>query len=292
MFMSQIIYVDVLVFLNVIVTFLLLLAVARLVHISPLPWHYVFGSLLGGASSLIMLLPEMGFLFSALTKLLFSVVVTGITFLPRSFAAAAKVTGYFFTVSFIFAGMMLFAASLPGVYLVQYNNGTAYINFSFESLVGACVICYTVTCILGRVTRHRAAGEIVFTAEIISSGKCIKTTALLDTGNSLSDPFTGENMIVADYDTVKQLLPDCIKEYYAGGENIKGIKLVPCKTVSSQAVLPVFRVNCVVLKSKEKNCIIKNVLIAVSREKLSRVIVPFMLYENSERGNKLENITK
>ncbi len=290
--MQQVVYVDVLVFLNTIITFLLLLAVSRLVHISPTPLHYVTGSVLGGLSSLVLLLPEMGFVFSVLSKLLFSLLIVTISYFPKSARAAVKLTGYFFAVSFIFAGMMLFAASLPGIYLVQYKNGAAYVNFSFYSLVGSCVVCYVVTAVLGKVTRHKAAGELIFFAQIVCREKTVKTTALLDTGNSLTDPFSGESVIVSDFDTLKSVVPSDVSEYLNGNQNINGIKLIPCKTVTSESLLPVFRAEEILLKSKDSTCKLQNVQIAVSRQKIGKAIVPAILIENSERRSKNAQIEK
>ncbi len=284
--MTQIVYIDVLVLLNIIITFLLLLGTSSLLSLSPKPVRYMAGALLGGASSLVIFLPEMGFVLSVLTKLVFSLMIVVSVYNPKRVRTVLKETAYFFAVSFIFAGMMMFAASLPGVSLVQYRNGAVYINLSFFSLISACVICYVITFILGKVTSHKASGDIKFNV-IIENGGCFsQTQAILDTGNSLTDPFTGESVIVGDISSLKNVMPPEIVKYY-NNEDVDGaLRLIPCKTVSSDALMPCFRPDCVEITGENVFCILKNPLVAVSRQSLDCLIVPPMLFENSERRKK------
>ncbi len=284
--MTQIIYIDVLILLNIIITFLLLLGTSSLLSLSPKPVRYMAGSLLGGASSLVILMPEMGFVLSVLTKLIFSLMIVVSVYNPKRLRVALKETAYFFAVSFIFAGMMMFAASLPGVSVVQYRNGAAYINLSFFSLISACVICYVITFILGKVTSHKASGDIRFTVLIENGGVFAETQAILDTGNALTDPFTGESVIVGDIAALRNVMPPEIGKYY-NNEDVGGaLRLLPCKTVSSDALLPCFRPDRVEINGEDTSCILKNPLVAVSRQPLDCLIVPPMLFENSERRKK------
>ena len=284
--MTQIIYIDVLILLNIIITFLLLLGTSALLSLSPSPLRYLAGSLLGGAVSLVILLPEMGFALSLLTKLIFSLMIVMSVYNPKRIRVLLKETGYFFAVSFIFAGMMMFAASLPGVSLVQYRNGAAYINLSFFSLISACVICYVITFILGKVTSHKSSGDIKFTVTIENYGAFAETQAILDTGNALADPFTGESVIVGDYATLKSVLPPEIIQYYNNEDISEGLRLLPCRTVSSDSLLPCFRPSCVEITGENVSCRLKKPLVAVSRQPIDCLIVPPMLFENSERRKK------
>lgn len=281
--MKQVVYLDVLIFLNTVITFLLLLTSSRILKIYPSPGRFVISSVLGGVSSLIILAPEFGFFLSVITKVLFSLVIVITAYNPKSLRRIAKLTAYFFAVNFVFAGMMLFASSLPGISLVNYNNGAVYINLSFFSLVAACVVCYAVTCFLGKITKHRSTEGLLYSIEISSKGKTVKCSALLDTGNSLTDPFTGESLIIADKITVADILPQSIDTYLKNGECDTGIKLIPCRTVSSDTLLPCFRADYVKIKDDRSIRMINDVEIAVSNNMLDNVILPMDLFENNER---------
>lgn len=290
--MKQVIYLDVLIFLNTIITFLLLLASSRLMKIYPSPGRFVIASVLGGISSLIILAPEFGFFLSFLIKLIFSLIIVISAYNPKSFSAIAKETGYFFVVSFIFAGMMLFASSLPGISIVNYNNGAVYINFSFFSLVAACVICYGVTCVLGKITKNKSIDTMIFNIEIMSDGKRINCSAILDTGNSLTDPFTGESVIIADRFTLSEILPENIKNYLSTGNSEKGIKLIPCKTVAGSALMPCFRADKVKITGNDFFNEINNAEIAVSNHELTEIILPSAVYKPHERRRENASAAK
>ena len=61
--MQQVIYVDVLIFLNTIITFIILLTTVEISGVSPKTFRLLTGSLLGGIFSLIILAPEMNVFF-------------------------------------------------------------------------------------------------------------------------------------------------------------------------------------------------------------------------------------
>lgn len=290
--MKQVIYIDVLIFLNTIITFLLLLASSRLMKVYPSPGRFAISSILGGFSSLIILAPDFGFFLSLLTKLLFSLVIVITAYNPKSITAILKETGYFFVVNFIFAGMMLFASSLPGISIVNYNNGAVYINFSFFSLIGACVICYAVTCFLGKITKNKAVDTVVYNIEIESTGKAINCSAILDTGNALTDPFTGESVIIADKFTLSDILPENIKTYLSTGNSENGIRLIPCKTVAGSTLMPCFRAEKIRITGNNSTYIIKNIEIAVSNQPLTEVILPSAVLNTNERRTENGSFAK
>ena len=282
--MKQVIYLDVLIFLNMIITFLLLLAASSVMKQYPTAGRMVLACIVGGASSLIILAPEMGFLLSLTTKLLFSVIIVVCAYKPVSLAATAKAAAYFFIVSFIFAGIMLFASSLPGISLVSYNNGAVYMNFSFLSLVAACVICYIITTLLNRFSRHKGSHCEIYSAEIFLNNKSIKAPAIADSGNALKDPYTGRCVIVADKKMLGEILPESVKAYLKGDAS-EGIRLIPCRTVSGTALLPCFRADRIIIKSGNAEITAEKQLVAVSRESLTEIILPALLISERRKSD-------
>lgn len=283
--MKPVIYIDVLIFLNTIITFLLLLAAGRLMKLSPSPGRLLLGSFLGGASSLIILAPDMGILMSLLTKLLFCLAIVTAVFNPKSVKAVIRQTGYFFAVNFIFAGLMLFICSLPNVSLIQYNNGAVYINFSVTSLTVSSLLCYLITVILGKITNKKTPSDSVFDIEIHSQGKSVKGKALLDTGNSLEDPFSGEGVIIIRQSFGKDILPENIVKYLEGNASqCEKIRLIPFSTVSSEGLMPCFRAEKVIVSGSKDVYFLKNTEIGVSNKKnMPNALINPQLLSNPER---------
>lgn len=272
---KQVVYIDVLIFLNTIITFLLLSAASKLMKLTPSAGRFVIGSIVGGLSSLIIFAPDLGLFLSLTIKLLFSVIITSVTYNPTNIKNILRQTAYFFAVSFIFAGMMMFASSLDGISIINYNNGAVYINFSFLSLILASVICYITTVLLNKFTRHKTENDILYNIKIKSDDHCVSCSSILDTGNGLKDPFTGESIIIADIETLKDVLPNDIKLYYLNkGEYCKKLRLVPCSTINNESLLPVFRADVAIISDNNKIIKIDNPMIAVTTQKLSHIILP------------------
>ena len=75
----------------------------------------------------------------------------------------------------------------------------------------SAAVCYGVlTLAFQRMGRHTVlSGELV-SARLTLGERTAELTALVDTGNTLSDPVTGRPVMVAEGDSVKELLPqDC-----------------------------------------------------------------------------------
>lgn len=289
--MKPVIYLDVLIFLNMMITFLLLSAASRMMKLSPSPGRFVLGSVLGGASSLMILAPELGLLLSLLTKLLFSLIIVVAVYNPKSLRAILRETGYFFAVSFLFAGIMLGFSSLPGVSAVQVRNGAVYVNFSFFSLIAASVLCYAVTAILGKFTGHKTAENTLLEISVTRNGKTVCGQALLDTGHSLTDPFTGESVLVADKSFVKNLLPENTALWLEGKtEQCEKVRLIPYTAVGSSGLLPCFRADEVELSDGKNHYRLKNAEIAVSDGAMPQAVIPPEMLADPERSQEHEHI--
>ncbi len=278
--MKQIIYVDVLIFLNTAITFLLLLSCKHLLKLPAKPFRMLSGSALGGISSLIIFAPETDFFISLFIKLCFSFIITGAAFGTKPPKALLIRTAYFFAVSFCFGGIMLFVSSLPDISIITYQNGAVYIDFSFISLIFASVLCYLITLLLGKLTRKRQQENVLCSVKIVSNGKEAKMCGIIDTGNSLRDPFSDEGVIVCDKHMAEKILPDGIK-FYINGETEKctAIRFLPCTTVTSQSLLPLFRAESAEISSERGTVSLNKPLIAVSGERLINAILPPDIYE-------------
>ena len=73
------------------------------------------------------------------------------------------------------------------------------------------------------------------------NGLEVPLDGLADTGNALCDSFTGKPVVIASIEKVRELLPDAVKNYLAGNcEHLEGIRLIPCRTVTAEGVVPAF----------------------------------------------------
>ena len=197
------VYLDELFLLNLVVDYLLLLAAGRLAGEVLRRPRLALGAALGAAYAAGAVLPFGGFLLHPLCKL-----GAGVLMVVLAYGHSRRLlrTGLtFFAVSAAFGG---------GVFLLQTFGSR---SLALDGMLSAApdlrlillsaTVCYVlITLALGRVSRHSVSGELV-KAELTLAGRRVELTALVDTGNTLADPATGQPVMVAEGEKAAPLFP-------------------------------------------------------------------------------------
>ncbi len=249
--MQQVIYVDVLIILNLIITFFLLLATETFTKESGKKWRLLLGAVAGGVYSLQVFLPEMGAFPNFLSRLLAGVLISLIAFgfkTPRRFL---KICMVFVSETFIFAGLMIGLWIIfrpPGMVI---NNSSVYFGVSLPVLIVSTVVCYLMSLFFSKIVMRVKPQTTIYEFTLVADGKTLTGRAMLDTGNTLSESFSGYPAVVCTYNFLEKILPDETKTFFSGEvtslDAIKDEKwkrktrLVAYSTVSSSGVFPAFR---------------------------------------------------
>jgi stage II sporulation protein GA (sporulation sigma-E factor processing peptidase) len=237
----NVIYIDLLVIINLYITFFLLKATGGLLH-RAIPGRRLFaGSIAGGVSSLMILLPALPFLLNSAARIATGMVIVLITFGFRSRSEYLKNALFFVIINVIFAGLTmllwLFAAPLS----MEYNNGYVYLDISFVALIITTSAAYGLIRLLRYILDVRGAAEREYTAEIVlNCGKSLTLPAIADSGNKLTDYFTGLSVIVIS-------MPE------NHGENFGDFpRFLPYNTIDSHGLIPAYKVKAVIIRSSGK----------------------------------------
>lgn len=201
----MVIYLDTLFLLNTIMDYLLLLCSARVAGEELHRVRMVLGALLGGGYAAAAVLPGMGFLLQPVCRVgaALLMVVVGLGRSRRLLRQAV----IFFALACAFGGGVL-AVGLMGGPGMSLGGGVVYSGMDIKIVLLSAAGCYTVfTLALSRFGRHTAAAGELVQAILTLSDRRITLTALLDTGNTLSDPVSGRPVMVADGDAVVPLFP-------------------------------------------------------------------------------------
>lgn len=302
--MQPIIYVDILIVLNTIINYLLLLTASHLLRKEPKRLRLLLGSLLGGIYSLLILVPEMSFLLSSIIKLLLSISIVSITYKPNTIKTLIRSLSAFFSVSFIFAGIMLciwFVFEPKGM---TYKNTAVYFNFSFINLIVIAVVSYVLVSFFNHFTKPNAPDNHIYSVNISVLGKNLKGKGLLDTGNSLFDVFSGSPVIIVNYNFIKPILPSYLHDFFSGNYSYdstsfvpewkKRIRMIPCASVNnSTGLLPSFKPDLVSIYDGKQSFEVKDVQIAVSKIEFSGgeycILLNNDLFTNCAGGKINEN---
>lgn len=198
-----VVYIDSLFLLNFIVNYLLLLATAKLAGELIRRWRLALGAALGALYAAAVFFPGMGFLLHPLCKLGFAVLL-----LLAGFGGSRRllrVTLVFFGLSCAFGGG-IFAIGLLGGRGLSLKNGILYSAMDLRLVLLSAAVCYVILTLVFRRTARHDVRELIPTILTLGNRR-VALTALVDTGNTLTDPATGRPVMVADADRILPLIP-------------------------------------------------------------------------------------
>lgn len=203
----EVVYIDSVFLFNALTDYLLLLCAARLAGRPLRRLRFALAAALGGVYAAAVFFPGCGFLTAFPVKLAAGVLLCLVAFGGEE--GLGRLTALFFAVSCGFAGCALALGLLTGV--SPLAGGIFYTRIDGRVLAISAAAAYLV---LGVVFRRGAAhgGELV-TVKLTLEGREAHLTALCDTGNTLQDPVTGQQVLVAEASRLRQLWPEDWRPY-------------------------------------------------------------------------------
>ena len=204
-----VIYVDTLFLLNAAVDYLLLLASARLAGEPLARLRFLLGAALGGLYAVAIFLPGLSFLARPPCRLAAAVLMVLAAFWKSRRLLRQVVI--FFALSCAFGGGVL-AIGLLGGRGLTLSNGVLCSGMDLKIVLLSAAGCYgALTLIFQRTGRHTAPSGELRPVRLTLGERQVSLTALVDTGNTLTDPATGRPVLVAEADCVEELLPPGIR---------------------------------------------------------------------------------
>jgi sigma-E processing peptidase SpoIIGA len=236
----QTIYVDVLIVLNIYVNFFLLRITSGVTH-SPLKnGRCIAASAYGSIFSLLILAPELNSVFVTAIKLAAAVTIVMLAFGIHGKKRLLKNTAAFFVSNIVLAGMIYAVYSWLSPEFVHIGNSFFYIDFSLIILVASTAALYIIVCLAKRIAVKGSSVSESCHVFIRYKDKSVNLCGLADTGNALTDFFTGTPVLVCDKEN---FLPESSDET----DLPKGFRFLPCNTVSGNGVIPIFRPDEVII---------------------------------------------
>lgn len=223
------VYVDVLIILNTLVNYFMLLAVRKITRAHTSRPRIALGSLVGGFSSMLIFLEDLGAIMTVL-KLLTAVLMTIITFGVKPLKSLLKKVFWLFAISFIFGGLMFAIYMFFDTDILIYTNGIVYFDIDITFLVVCSVFSYIVITVIAKFTDKKAPKSQEYYVTIQQKDKVISATALMDTGNALREPFSSYPVVMVEKDLFSQFsIPD------------DKFRLIPVTTVNGDSLIKAFR---------------------------------------------------
>lgn len=197
------VYVDLLFVLNTVINYLLLRAGALIGGSRAPLWRLAAAAAVGGGYAVAAVLPGAQWLQHWFFQFLCAVLMMVTAFGMKKHTV--KQALYFFAMSFAFSGAVLLLIQLvePDC---MFLGGRAYYAVSMSAMLLLAGVCYLLAALVLRGCGTHTGGDII-PVTLLLEDREVSLRALRDTGNTLRDPITGQNVLIVDGELLSELFP-------------------------------------------------------------------------------------
>ena len=285
--METFVYGDVILLENLVMNYLILYTTAKFARTKHHKLKFFLSALLGSIYAVISYFPQYHFLYTPVMKILFSLFIVVLAFTPTYLREFAKITGVFYIVSFIFGGAAFGIFYFINGLSLTFNGISFIEHFPVKTLLLSLAVAYVCVKYCWDYIQYRIKRERIITAITISfNNQKAELDALIDTGNSLSEPLTNTPVIVVEYSAIKYLLPEEIRIVFdenkqddlgavssamSTSEWLPRFRVIPFKSLGrDHGMLLGFKPDEMLINDNDQTLNIKNIVIAIYNKKLSR----------------------
>ena len=266
--MTLIIYVDVLLVVNLIVTYFLLTASAIITGYTYNIKRIIFSSVFGAVFCLYIFVQSNSVAVDITVKISSLVVCAAVAFWNGKLRSFVSQSICFLLLNFLLAGIVIWISIKNS--LIYHNNFIFYYDINPVILVLSSVFIYAVITVFAVMKEHFCDDKL-YSVDMIFKKFCVyNINAFYDSGLKIKDIISNKDVMIVGYDDVKTILPkdlsNDIKSFFEEKYQTITTDFIPVfyNTVSSHGMLPSLKTEMVVINNKT----IKNVLVAFAQNKL------------------------
>lgn len=303
------IYLDIVLIENLCMNYIILFATGFIMKIKLHHIRIILSALVGGIYAILSYMEIFPFYSTMVVKIILSVCMVYIAFFPKGIKSLLKHLVMFYLVSFAFGGCafaLLYFIKPEDIFMI---NGVYVGTYPIKIALLGGVVGFVITYIAFKVVKSRMTKKsLIHDVEIKIEEKTIKIKALLDTGNGLKEPITGEPVIVVERDRLYGILPGNILnniDKIIGGDwgNLEEdieyrtrFRVIPFKSIGKQnGMLLGFRVDEVNVITDIDKIVNQKVIMCIYNGTLTRTntysaLIGLDMLEGREKNEFIANI--
>ncbi len=250
----MVIYLDVLILINLYVTYFQILAVSVFTHRKTVWYRKLSAAGIGAVASLSIFIPQEMVLTLTLLKIFLCALIAFVAFGYTGFRAYAVSVLFLMLVSFVFSGLMLCVWLFAAPMKMLFINGTVYFGVDTMTIILSTCAAYGVVRIIRYILDKNGKTDGKYTVIIKNNGRECRLSALADSGNGMVDCFSGLPVIVCRRDMCADVSPPAIDMIEnnsdiseIGTQMIKGVRIMPFSTVGKGGLICMFKAESVVI---------------------------------------------
>ncbi|TDT61851.1 sigma-E processing peptidase SpoIIGA [Fonticella tunisiensis] len=281
--MRRVVYIDILIFENFFMNYLLLYVINRFCKCKAKWWRMAVAALTGALYVFVIFFPDLHIFYSLIMKLLISMIMNVIAFLPYRIKDFIKILIMFYIEAFIVGGT-IFGFFYLGNQQLEVANGTFMIDIPANYIIGGSIAAIILVKIgFDYFENYYSREKNKVELQIILNDRCCNVTALIDTGNSLRDPLTNQPVIVVNMNSVYDIFSDDVKQALFKKQQSSSIydailsttmksriRIIPYRALGvDNGMLTGVRVDTVIVRHKSRTRIIQGAIIALYNKPIS-----------------------
>ncbi len=205
-----VVYIDVLFLINFTMDYIVLSCNGAIFKIRHRHRYTAIASVIGALYACGIFFTDLPLLYSAAAKLIVGALMVYIAYLPSDIRAFLKYLLCFLGTSVLFAGalFMFFCISGTGSKVgAVVRNGATYFNVSLLYLAVTTAAAYILIRVYLKFS-DKSRRRQFYDIEIGLGGRSVNVRALVDTGNSLTEPITCRPVIIVEKESISGLSED------------------------------------------------------------------------------------
>lgn len=243
------IYIDIIIVENLVMNYIILYATGLISKNKISHLRIIFASIIGAIYAVTEYISKLNIYSNILLKIILSIVIVFIAFYPQNVKKMFKLLVLFYLTTFTFGGVATYL-----IYVLKPQNiiikngmyvGTYVLKVIFiGAIVGTIILIIAFKFAKNKITKK----DMICKVKIKLNGKEIVLDTMVDTGNMLKEPLTGNPVVVVEKTSLYDLMPKEIlnnTESILGGdfekipENIKDeyisrLKIIPFSSLGKQ----------------------------------------------------------
>jgi len=245
-----VIYIDVLIFVNIVINYFLLLITATLTGSKKKRLRIGLAAVAGSAFALVILLPSLHVLLSLLIRVAGALLMSAVAFGIRGFRRLLRDAAWLFVASTVLAGAVLAAGEWGRSSAFVSKNLGIYIDISPVFLIVTVLAVYLLLCLFELVFRKRTRQDRTCRATVRAGNSTLSFEALLDSGNRLYDAMSGRDAVIVSRKLAKGFLTEtqmkALEEESQPGSMAGALaqagefRLLPFRSLGGQGLLVAF----------------------------------------------------
>lgn len=227
----NVIYLDVLIFTNFIISISFLLLTKKLTHTYSSTFFTVLASIIGSLSSLVIFV-ENSFL-AFVIKAFILILQISICFKTLKIRNIISLAIIYLILNISYCGLCILLWNLLDRRLFYIKNLTVYFDIDVGMLIGVTIGIYVIMSVYEYITSTKFDRYKKYTVEIEISGEKYSFSGLLDSGNSLVDYYYSKPVVVV----LSDILYEKLNINHEGNVIKNKLHILPYSTVNGEGYI-------------------------------------------------------